>query len=118
MMKVRPKKRMSKFDSLRPVLNMLETFLISHGVDRVKADNIVLGRNYLSSNLKPQSNVYLKCFLDIAERLVTASGSPSHAYTASVSPPEDVEASSTQGMSFSTQVMRKESRLECSSFSW
>ena len=48
MMKVRPKRRMSKFDSLRPVLNMLETFLISHGVDRVKADNIVLGTSFMN----------------------------------------------------------------------
>lgn len=47
-MKVRPKRRMSKFDSLRPVLNMLETFLISHGVDRVKADNIVLGTSFMN----------------------------------------------------------------------
>ena len=40
---LRPKKRMSKFDSLKPVLNMLENFLQSHGVLRQKAATIVLG---------------------------------------------------------------------------
>merc|ERR1719450_2063740 len=48
---VRPKKKMSKFDSLRPILNMLETFLLSHGVTRHRAQTVVL---------------------DIAERLITA----------------------------------------------
>ena len=41
---LRPKKKMSKFDSLKPVLNMLENFLQSHGVLRQKAATIVLGR--------------------------------------------------------------------------
>ena len=40
---VRPKKKMSKFDSLRPILNMLETFLLSHGVTRHRAQTVVLG---------------------------------------------------------------------------
>ena len=58
---------MSKFDSLRPVLNMLETFLTSHGVDKSRADTIVFGRNYFTSKYF----IYVTD-LDIAERLVTA----------------------------------------------
>ena len=46
---VKPKKKMSKFDSLKPVLNMLETFLVSHGVERHRAGTIVLGR-YICCN--------------------------------------------------------------------
>ena len=48
---MRPKKKMSKQDSLKPILNMLETFLVSHGADRARAGATVL---------------------DIAERLLTA----------------------------------------------
>ena len=42
---VRPKKKMSKFDSLRPILNMLETFLLSHAVTRHRAQTVVLGND-------------------------------------------------------------------------
>ena len=48
---MRPKKKMSKQDSLKPILNMLETFLVSHGADRARAGATVL---------------------DIADRLLTA----------------------------------------------
>ena len=40
---LRPKKKMSKFESLRPILNMLENFLMGHGVVRQKAATVVLG---------------------------------------------------------------------------
>ena len=48
---MRPKKKMSKLDSLKPILNMLETFLVSHGAERARAGATVL---------------------DIADRLLTA----------------------------------------------
>ena len=48
---VRPKKKMSKFDSLKPISNYLETLLVSHGLTQHRADLVVL---------------------DIAERFVTA----------------------------------------------
>ena len=47
----KPKKKMSKFDSLKPLLNYLENFFVSHGLTQSKADLVVL---------------------DIAERFVTA----------------------------------------------
>ena len=49
---VRPSKRkMSKFDSLKPISNYLETLMVSHGLSQSKADLLVL---------------------DITERFVTA----------------------------------------------
>ena len=39
----RPRRRMSKFDSLKPVLNNLESQLVSHGVPHVRAEGIILG---------------------------------------------------------------------------
>ena len=48
---VKPKKKMSKFDSLKPLLTLLESTLVTHGLDQRAADMVVL---------------------DIAERLVTA----------------------------------------------
>ena len=48
---MRPKKKMSKFDSLKPISNYLETLLVSHGLTENRADLVVL---------------------DIAERFVTA----------------------------------------------
>ena len=51
-MEVRPSKRkMSKFDSLKPISNYLETLMVSHGLSQSKADLLVL---------------------DITERFVTA----------------------------------------------
>ena len=47
----RPKKKMSKFDSLKPISNYLETLLVSHGLTQPRADLVVL---------------------DITERFVTA----------------------------------------------
>ena len=48
---IRPKKKMSKFDSLKPISNYLESLLVSHGLTQNRADLVVL---------------------DIAERFVTA----------------------------------------------
>ena len=48
---IRPKKKMSKFDSLKPISNFLESLLVSHGLTQHRADLVVL---------------------DIAERFVTA----------------------------------------------
>jgi len=48
---IRPKKKMSKFDSLKPISNYLESLLVSHGLTQHRADLVVL---------------------DIAERFVTA----------------------------------------------
>ena len=49
---MRPRKRkMSKFDSLKPISNYLETLMVSHGLDQSQANLLVL---------------------DIAQRLVTA----------------------------------------------
>ena len=48
---VRPKKKMSKFDSLKPISNYLENLLVSHGLTQHRADLVVL---------------------DITERFVTA----------------------------------------------
>ena len=48
---LRPKKKMSKFDSLKPISNYLETLLVSHGLTQNTADLVVL---------------------DITERFVTA----------------------------------------------
>ena len=45
------KRKMSKFDSLKPILNLLETMFVKEGLARHQADLLVL---------------------DIAERLVTA----------------------------------------------
>ena len=51
-LEVRPRKRkMSKFDSLKPISNYLETLMVSHGLNQSKADLLVL---------------------DITERFVTA----------------------------------------------
>ena len=51
-LEVRPSKRkMSKFDSLKPISNYLETLMVSHGLSQSKADLLVL---------------------DITERFVTA----------------------------------------------
>ena len=52
MLESRPSKRkMSKFDSLKPISNYLETLMVSHGLDQSQADLLVL---------------------DISQRLVTA----------------------------------------------
>ena len=48
---IKPKKKMSKFDSLKPISNYLESLLVSHGLTQHRADLVVL---------------------DIAERFVTA----------------------------------------------
>lgn len=48
---VRPKKKMSKFDSLKPITNYLEVLLVRHGLSQHNADLVVF---------------------DIAERFVTA----------------------------------------------
>ena len=48
---IRPKKKMSKLDSLKPISNYLESLLVSHGLTQHRADLVVL---------------------DIAERFVTA----------------------------------------------
>ena len=48
---VRPKKKMSKFDSLKPISNYLENLLVSPGLTQHRADLVVL---------------------DITERFVTA----------------------------------------------
>ena len=50
-LEIRPKKKMSKFDSLKPISNYLETLLVSHGLTQPRADLVVL---------------------DISERFVTA----------------------------------------------
>ena len=51
-LEIRPSKRkMSKFDSLKPISNYLETLMVSHGLSQSKADLLVL---------------------DITERFVTA----------------------------------------------
>ena len=47
----RPKRKMSKFDSLKPISRYLETLLVSHGLTQQKADLVVF---------------------DITERFVTA----------------------------------------------
>ena len=39
---LRPKKKMSKFDSLKPISNYLETLLVSHGLTQISADLVVL----------------------------------------------------------------------------
>ena len=58
---------MSKFDSLKPVLNILESQLVSHGLHQIIAEGIVLGQTG-SAHFS-----FLKYFYpDIAERLVTA----------------------------------------------
>ena len=38
----RARKKMSKFDSLKPLLNLLETCLIQHGMTQHQADLVVL----------------------------------------------------------------------------
>ena len=48
---IKPKKKMSKFDSLKPISNYLESLLVSHGLTQHCADLVVL---------------------DITERFVTA----------------------------------------------
>merc|ERR1711915_485113 len=48
---IRPKKKMSKFDSLKPISNYLENLLVTHGLSQHQADLVVL---------------------DIVERFVTA----------------------------------------------
>ena len=48
---IKPKKKMSKFDSLKPIFNYLESLLVSHGLSQNRADLVVL---------------------DITERFVTA----------------------------------------------
>ena len=50
-LELRTSKKMSKFDSLKPILNLLETMFVKEGLTQHQADLVVL---------------------DIAERLVTA----------------------------------------------
>ena len=39
---VRPKKKMSKFDSLKPISNYLETLLVSNGLSQHRADMVAI----------------------------------------------------------------------------
>ena len=38
---LRPRKKVSKFDSLKPISNYLETLLVSHGLTQHQADLVV-----------------------------------------------------------------------------
>ena len=67
---VRPRRRMSKMDSLKPILNMLESQLLSHGVQQLTANHIVQGH---IKSLSWQVKIFpSKPCAEIAERLVTA----------------------------------------------
>ena len=67
---VRPRRRMSKMDSLKPILNMMESQLLSHGIQQLTANHIVQGH---IKSLSRQVTIFpSKPRAEIAERLVTA----------------------------------------------